>query len=364
MEDLYKTVPKTFGMPPGSLIYSGKNIESDVTITITDYNSKPDLFDEKVIVISKNDDIETKIINLINPDPDIVRWIDVIGVNRIDIIEKIGNTFGIHPLHLEDILTVQNRPKMDEDENYLFFILKTMVWNDKIKDVEFEQDSIIMGSNWVITFQEIKNQLFMPVHERIKSNKGRIRSMDSDYLLYTLIDNIVDNYFVVLENIGGTLEDLEDELISDTSREKLKVLYKLKRENIALRNYVWPLREIVGSLQKNEYSLIKHKTLPYLRDVYDHIIQVIDTIENFRDIASGMLDIYLTSISNKTNETMKVLTIISTIFIPLTFLAGVYGMNFDFMPELRTPVGYPILWIVMITIAALLMYWFKRKNWI
>jgi magnesium transporter len=240
-----------------------------------------------------------------------------------------------------------------------------ITYDDSLEDIVIEQVSLVLGKNFVISFQEgIKGDIFDPLRDRIRTDKGKIRKMGSDYLAYGLMDAIVDNYFFILEKIGDKIEDLEDELIANPTKETLQIIHKLKRKLIFLRKSVWSLREVINTLVRGDSSLIQDSTDIYFRDIYDHTIQVIDTIETFRDIVSGMLDIYLSSISNKMNEIMKVLTIMSTIFIPLTFLAGIYGMNFEFMPELKWHWGYPGLWCVMLFTSILMLINFKFRKWI
>jgi len=229
-----------------------------------------------------------------------------------------------------------------------------------------EQVSLILGPNFVISFQEEgkEGDLFEVVRERLRSSKGKLRKMGADYLLYALLDAIVDGYFVILERLGERIEVLEEELLANPSQLTLQNIHTMKREMIFLRKSVWPLREVISGLQRGESPLITETTGPYLRDVYDHTIQVIDAVESFRDMLAGMLDIYLSSISNRLNEVMKLLTIIATIFIPLTFIVGVYGMNFKLMPELEWRWGYPAVWLVMVVVAGLMLAFFRRKRWL
>ena len=293
-----------------------------------------------------------------------VTWINIDGLHSIETIEKIGKHFELHPLILEDILNTGQRPKCEDYEKCLFMVLKMLRYNDEDNSVRSEQVSLVLGQNFVISFQEAVGDVFEQVRDRIRNAKGRIRKMAADYLAYTLIDSIVDNYFLILERIGEQIESMEEELIAKPSDKTVRMIHSLKRELIFLRKSVWPLRELINSLQKTESSLITDSTEPYLRDVYDHTIQVIDTIESFRDMVSGMLDIYLSSISNQMNAVMKVLTIIATIFIPLTFIAGIYGMNFKYMPELEWRWGYGLVLLVMIAIAVIMLIYFRRKKWL
>jgi len=286
------------------------------------------------------------------------------GIHQVEVLELLGECFGLHPLVLEDILNTDQRPKMEDFSEYIFVVLKTFSYNDQSDEVEPEQISLILGPSLVLSFQERAGDVFDPIRERIRNGKGRIRRMGADYLAYALLDSIVDHYFIVLEQVGEDVEFLEEELVTNPTPETLQTIHNLKREMIFLRKSVWPLREVIGALERGESSLIKESTGIYLRDVYDHTIQVIDTIETFRDMISGMLDIYLSSVSNRMNEVMKVLTIIATIFIPLTLVAGIYGMNFQYMPELGWRWGYPIVWLVMLVIGAVMLVYFRRKKWL
>jgi len=239
-----------------------------------------------------------------------------------------------------------------------------LYYEDKANEINYEQVSIIFGQNFVISFQEKEGDVFNPIRERIRTNKGRIRKMGADYLAYSLIDAIVDSYFNIIEKLGENIEDIEDTMIANPTPETLRAIHKLRRKMISLRKSVWPLREVVSAFERSDSSLIEESTRIYLKDVYDHTIQVIDTVETFRDMLSGMLDIYLSSISNKMNEIMKVLTIIATIFIPLTFIVGVYGMNFEYMPELKWRWSYPFIWFVMLMVGFSMLIYFRKKKWI
>jgi magnesium transporter len=293
-----------------------------------------------------------------------VTWINIDGVHQADIIEKIGKQFDIHPLILEDIMNTEQRPKIEDFEKYLFIVLKMLYTNNKNGEIQSEQVSLVVGPNYVISFQEKEGDVFDPIRERIRTGKGRVRRMGPDYLAYALIDAIVDNYFVVLEKVGEKIEDVEELLIMDPSPQVLKEIHSLKRKLLFLRKSVWPLREVINILERGECSLVKKATIIFLRDVYDHTIQVIETIEVYREMLSEMIDAYLSSISNKTNEIVKVLTIIATIFIPLTFIASIYGMNFTWMPEIEWPEGYHMVLVVMAIIGVMMIVYFRRKKWI
>ena len=342
------------GLPPGTLIHIGERKAEKTRIRILDYNEAQ--FEEK----------EAKTVEECFPfkDKPTVTWINIDGIHQVDIIEKLGSYFGLHPLLLEDILNTEQRPKMEDFGDYIFVVLKMLYPGDNKEDTEAEQVSLIFGSNFVISFQEREGDVFDPLRDRIRKHKGRIRQAGSDYLAYALLDAIVDNYFLILENVGEKIEDTEQRLATNPNPETLMFIHELKKEMIFLRKSIWPLREVISGLERCESPLIHESTGTYLRDVYDHTIQIIDTVESFRDMISGMLDIYLSSISNKMNAVMKVLTIFASIFIPLTFFAGVYGMNFNYLPELEWRWGYFGFWGVVILAAGSMVFYFKRKKWL
>lgn len=354
MPRLVKERSKKAGLPPGTLIHIGEKMRERTTTTILDY-------DEQHL---QEQEIKTVDECLPFKDKPTVTWVNVDGIHQVEVLEKLGDCFGLHPLVVEDILNTDQRPKMEDFGDYIFIVLKMLYYSDKDNEVVTEQISLILGPNFVISFQEREGDVFNPVRERIRSEKGRIRKMGADYLAYVLVDSIVDNYFITLEKLGERIEFLEDELVTNPKPETVQTIHDLKREMILLRKSVWPLREVVSGLERGESPLIKEPTRIYLRDIYDHTIQVIDAVETFRDMLSGMLDIYLSSISNRMNEIMKVLTIIATIFIPLTFIAGVYGMNFRYMPELERPWAYPMVWLIMLAIGVLMLIYFRRKRWL
>lgn len=299
-----------------------------------------------------------------------ITWINIDGLHEVDAIEKIGRHFNMHPLIMEDIANTGQRPKLEVSENHLFFVLKMLYCDPASREIKSEQCSFVVANNYVISFQERAGDVFDPVRERIRKTEPRIRFMHSDYLVYALIDAIVDGYFSVLETLSERIESMEPLLVEDPRPEHLETIHELKRELIFMRKAVWPLREAVGGLERLESGLIKDETRLYLRDLYEHTIQVIDTVEIFRDMVSGLLDIYMSGVSNKMNQVMKVLTIIATIFIPLGFLAGVYGMNFDTssspfnMPELALRYGYLLFWGLAVLIGVGLFLFFKRKGWL
>ncbi len=341
------------GSSPGELVHVGERKIEAPLVTVIDYDA--DTFLEKPVQAVED--------CFAFRDTATVTWINVDGVHDPAVIEKIGTHFGLHPLVLEDIMNTSQRPKLEDLGETLFLALKMIQFDPSGTDVEIEHLSLILGRNFVLSFQEQPGDMFDPVRERIRRGKGRIRKMGSDYLVYSLIDAVVDHYFVVMEKLGEGVEELEDELVANPRKETLHRIHSLKREMIFLRKSVWPLREMVAGMERAECPLIRETTDIFLRDVYDHTIQVLDNIEAFRDMLSGMLETYLSSISNRMNEVMKVLTIISTIFIPLTFLAGVYGMNFEHMPELRWKFGYFLVWGIMLAVGGIMALFFKRKKW-
>ena len=293
-----------------------------------------------------------------------VVWLNIDGVHQPEIIEQVGKNFGLHPLVAEDIASTGQRPKMEDFDDYIFVVVRMFRFDGEEGETKSEQISIILGADFVISFQEREGDVFDAIRERLRNNKGKIRKLGADYLAYALIDAIVDNYFMILENLGEAVEDIEDRLVTNPTSETLQTIHDLKREMIYLRKSVWPLREVINRMERSESPLINKSTFVYLRDVYDHTIQIMDAVDTFRDMLSGMLDIYLSSVSNRMNEVMKVLTVIATIFIPLTFVAGIYGMNFKFMPELDLTWSYPAVLVLMLVVALLMVMFFRRKKWI
>ena len=343
---------KKAGLPPGTLVYIGKERQEKVNIDVIDYTEsqlqeiRPSAVEECLAFSGKPT----------------VTWINVTGVHDTDVIEKIGKQFGLHSLVMEDIVNTKQRPKIEAYENCLFMVLKMLFFNEK-NETRAEQVSLVLGRNFVISFQETERDVFEHVRQRIRQ-QGSIRKMGSDYLVYALIDAIVDNYFAILEKIGGTIENVENEIMKNPGKETMGRVHALKRDLIYLRKSVWPLREVISSMERGGSGLVKEHTAIYLRDVYDHTIRVIETIETFRDMVSGMVDVYLSSVSNRTNEVMKVLTIIATIFMPLTFIVGIYGMNFENMPELGWRWGYLAVWLTIMAVSLSMLAYFRKKKWV
>ncbi|MFO1519023.1 MAG: magnesium/cobalt transporter CorA [bacterium] len=356
MERYLKKRSKKAGLPPGSLVHIGSQRTEPVEITVFHYDEGK--FEEKKI----------ESVSELKSDPNDtgVTWINVDGVHQMGILEEIGKIFKIHPLVLEDIANTDQRPKMENFDDYLYLVARMLFYRDDNRDsVSSEQVSVVLGKNFVLSFQEVEEgDVFDHIRTMIRQSKGPIRKMGADYLAYSILDSIIDHYFLILEKFGERLELLEEELVTNPCPQTLKVLHGLKREMIFLRRSVWPLREVVSGLERSQSPLIKPATLFYLRDIYDHTIQVIDTVETYRDMLSGMLDIYLSSLSNRMNEVMKVLTIFATLFMPITFIVGVYGMNFHHMPELSWEYGYPAVWGVMILVVLAMVFYFRRKKWI
>ncbi|MEO6166255.1 MAG: magnesium/cobalt transporter CorA [Chitinophagales bacterium] len=344
---------KAAGLAPGKVIYIGEDRHEKVNISVIDYDvnhyeERTSLTVEECVKY-KNTETST--------------WINVDGIHQTDIIEKVGKLFGINTLVLEDVVNTNSRPKIDDFKDYAFIIIKMLTYDKEKHNLNIEQVSLVLGRNFVISFQENEGDLFDTIRVRLRDSDSRIRKYGSDYLTYCLMDKIVDEYFIIIESMGTELQDMEEEVSGDPTREFLRRYNDLKQNGIFLRKSVWPLREVINYMLRGDVSLIKTEVLPYYRDLYDHTIQVIDTTETYRDLFSDIMDLYLSTLSLKMNEVMKVLTIISTIFIPLTFIAGVYGMNFKIMPELEWKYGYYIVWGVMLSVALLMIFYFKRKKW-
>jgi len=353
LESLSKTSEKT-GLPPGSLIHVGEVLEAQSRISLIDYNKEH--IDERQIQ-SIDEILQYK-------ETDSVTWVIVEGLAEVDIVEKIGNMFDIHPLVLEDILHTHQRPKLDEYDDYLYIVLKCLVSEKESFSVNYEQVSLLVLKNFVFMFKEKVDELLHPVLKHIRNSQGRIRGLGPDYLMYTILDTIVDQNFILMDTLDDSVTSLEDKVYSDTSQNILYAIQRLKREVISIRRNVSPIRELLAGLLRSDSELIHESTHLYLADVSDHTIHIIESIESYRDILSGLIEIYISNVSNKMNEVMKVLTVFASIFIPLTFLAGVYGMNFEYMPELKWKWAYPTLWIAFVVITVVALVYFKRKRWL
>jgi magnesium transporter len=353
MADTTKISTKT-GLPPGTLVHIGEKRTGKVKVTAIRYNEE--FYEEREIEEFRECPVR---------DDSTVTWLNIDGVHQLELVEKVGSCFGLHPLTLEDIVNTSQFPKLEDYEDYLFIVLKMIYYDEKENEIDVEQVSLCLGSNFVVSFQEETGRdVFDPLRERLRRGKGRTRKMGADYLAYSLLDAIVDSYFAILEKLGESIEELEEEVVTNPGEETIRELHQFKREMIFLRKSVWPLREVIGRMQRGESRFINESIHIFLRDVYDHTIRIVETIETYRDILSGMLDIYLSSVSNRTNSVMKVLTIIATIFMPLTFLAGLYGMNFKYMPELDLHWGYPALLVVMAAIVISMLVYFRIKKWL
>jgi magnesium transporter len=343
------------GLPPGAIVHVGDVHQDDTKISVFNYNidgiEEPPFESLEQLLDYKNNDRVT--------------WVVVEGLSNADFIGKIGDIFDIHPLVIEDILTTHQRPKFEEYDHYVYMVLKSLSSDSKQFTVQDEQISILLLDHFVFTFKEKSDDLFVPVIQRIKTSKGYFRSMGADYLTYAILDVIVDNLFILIDALDETTLTLEDSLMTDEpTRVTLVLIQRLKRELIQIRRFVSPLRELMAGMLRSDSELIQEKTHIYLRDVSDHAIRIIESIESYQNILAGLLDIYISSISNKMNEVMKVLTVFASIFIPLTFIAGVYGMNFTDIPELHWKWGYPAIWGVFITITVALLIYFKKKKWL
>jgi magnesium transporter len=341
-------------LPPGTLVYTGSAPVEKPRLTLIKYNR------ETIQEIALENLAQFRQ----HADKDSIVWINVEGLSDIEAVETIGAEFGVHPLVLEDILHTSQRPKFEDNDDYIFVVARMLGMESGDLKINSEQVSFIIGKNFMITFQEYPGDVFEPVRNRIRHGKGQIRKMGVDYLAYALLDGIVDNYFVVMETLGEEAEVLENELVTSVSETIRQRIYTMKRLMINLRRSVWPLREVISAMERSESGIVSKRTRVYIRDLYDHTIQVIDTVESLRDVASGMLDTYLSVVSNRMNEVMKVLTIMATIFIPLTFIAGVYGMNFEYMPELHYVWAYPATLLVMVAVSIGMLLFFRKRKWI
>ncbi len=342
------------GLPPGTIVHVGTQPAGPPILSVIDY-------DEQEYTERTGVDMDACLASLRTPS---MTWINVAGLNDPAMIEELGQALGLHPLVLEDVANTKQRPKVEDYEGYFFIVLKMLEYDQDTGAVRVEQVSLVLGDNYLISFQEDASDVFDPVRTRLRNAAGRLRKFAADYLAYALIDAIVDNYFVILELIGDEIEEIEEQVAEHPENQPLPSIYRLKREMIALRRAVWPLREVLAVLQHSESPLIRPGTIVYLRDVYDHTIQIMDTVESVRDLLSGMLDVYLSVLSHRMNEIVKVLTIFSTIFIPLTFLAGVYGMNFQHFPEIGWKYGYGLFWLACGGLAAVMLLYFRRKRWL
>ncbi|MEW6330761.1 MAG: magnesium/cobalt transporter CorA [Pseudomonadota bacterium] len=342
------------GLPPGTAVHIGEKKSERTRIQLLHY-------DAAQVTESELEGVEEGAV--LRPGTG-VTWIHVTGVHDVALLDRLGRGFGLHPLVLEDISNTDQRPKFEDYGDYIYVVLKMLHDGIPGQEIKAEQVSVIFGRDFVLSFEEAAPTVFEPVRERIRSGRARARERGADYLAYSLLDAVVDNYFSLLEQVGERMEELHGALLASPSPRMQQNLHQLRREMVLLRKSVWPLREVLGGLERGQSGLIGKETYIYLRDVYDHTVHVIDTIETFRDMIGGLMDIYLMSLSNRMNEIMKVLTIIATIFMPLTFIAGVYGMNFRYLPELEWSWGYPLALLLMALVAGGMLLFFRRKKWI
>lgn len=345
---------KKAGLDPGTLIHLGRPKVGATRVELLRY-------DEGSLDARELASLDQCLVKREGPG---VTWINVDGLGNLDVLQHFGNCYGIHLLVLEDILATDQRPKAVDYGDYLYVVLKMVALEGTGAELRSEQVSMVLGPNYLVSFQEgLEGDVFEQVRVRLRNEKSRLRLMGPDFLLHALLDLIVDHYFLVLEKLAERIEEIEDELIEKPSTATVQAIYLLKRQMLFLHKTVWPLREVVSGLQRRESPLIQDATVIYLRDLYDHTVQVLDTLETLRDMLSGMLDIYLSSVSNRLNEVMKVLTIIATIFMPLSFIVGWYGMNFKMMPELEWSYGYPSVLLFCLAISSGMLVYFRRKRW-
>jgi magnesium transporter len=352
---LMKDHSKKKGLPPGTLLHIGDAKQGKATVILMEYAA--DRFFEKH---------ECYIQDFLRTIPqDTVTWYNIEGVHDINLIETVGRELGLHCLTLEDIVHTGQRAKFEDYGDYLFIVLKMLRYNKEKHQLQNQQVSMVLGKGYLMTFEEANWDVFEIVREHIRKKQGQIVHHGCDYLAYALIDAIVDHYFEILEHFGDLMEELEQELLSHPTNETLNKIHHMKRDFVLLRKSIWPLREVLSQLQSDRSALLTPETQLHVRDVLDHTIQVIDALESSRDLVSGMLEIYLSSVSNKMNSIMKVLTLIATIFIPLTFVTGIFGMNFETMPELRKSWMYPWgFWIIIAVLSSCMVVYFRKRRWL
>jgi magnesium transporter len=340
------------GLPPGTLVHIGERKTDKVTVTVFHYS------------VAGCEEMEPGQVELLSPPADkSIIWVNVGGVHNVDLVGTLGKQFFLHPLLLEDVTNTDQRPKLDDYDSYLFLVLKMLSLTER-KELAVEQVSLVLGEGYVISFQENGTDVFHPVRERLRGGKGRLRQSGADYLLYALVDAIVDQYFAVLEAAGEKIEALQHSVVDDPKPETLNHIHALKRQLLFLRRAVWPLRDVMNNLSRSDCRLLQQPTKVFFRDVYDHVVQIVDTIETLREMVSASLDIYLSSVSYRLNAVMRVLTVITTISMPLSFIASIYGMNFEYMPELRSRWGYPVVLIVMTVVGVGMLALFRKKRWL
>ncbi len=354
------------GLPPGAVVFTGHEKTAPVTLSVLNYA-------EDYVHEATDVSIDTALQQRDAPGPS---WINIDGIHDVAIVQALGDHFGLHPLIQEAIVHTGQRPKLEVYDDHVYIVLKMLSLSspgdlDSDDDpaayapqLQAEQVSLVVGANWLLCFHEDPGDVFDPVRERIRSRLGRVRKVGTDYLAYALVDVIIDHYFIVLEHLGNRIEALEDDVLAGAATGTQEKINAVRRDLVTMRRMTWPVREILSQMERLESDVWSEETRPFVRDAYDHAVQVLDLVESLRDVVGGLTDLYMTSLSNRMNEIMKVLTIIGTIFIPLTFVAGIYGMNFDYMPELRIWWMYPTMWAVMIATAGGLLLYFRRNDWI
>ena len=344
---------KKVGKAPGTITYMGHREAAESKVTIVEYT---DTYHE----IHYPGDIGQIVAH---KDPPTISWVNIVGLSDETFIEKVGAHFGLNPLILEDIVNTQQRPKIDEFEDYIFGAFRMLYVNDD-NELVGEHVALVLMKNCVLVFQELDEDVFNGVRDRLSAKSGRIRTRDSDYLFFALLDSIIDNYFVVLENVGHKIEVLEEEVYENPNREVARRIQQLKKEVLKIRQWIYPVKELVGRLIDSESSLIHKDTKLFLRDAHDHSYEINESLQIYREMTMSLMEMYMSNMSNKMNEVMKVLTIMASIFIPLTFIAGIYGMNFDHMPELHWEYGYYLVWGIMIALFVIMLIYFKKKHWL
>jgi magnesium transporter len=354
MVRIFHRISKPHAQAPGTIEFTGEQVMERALVKLIDYDKNQ--FEEREL-----DDFHEC---FPYRETETISWINVYGLHETEMLREFGETFKLHPLVMEDIVNTHQRPKMEDYGDYIYIVCRMLSMDESGTRLVSEQISLVLGPNFVLSFQERPGDVLEPVRERLRRGKGRIRSSGSGYLCYTLLDAVVDHYFSVLETFGEQIESLEGELLDNPGLEALQRIHHIKREIVLLRRAVWPMREIVSKLDREENSLIPEHVTPYLRDLYDHVIQVADAVDSFRDILSGLQDLYMSSVSNRMNEVMKVLTIFASIFVPLTFVAGIYGMNFAHMPELGWSWSYPVFWGVIVCLIIGMLVFFRRRKWL
>ena len=349
-----KRQSKSRGLPPGALVLIGDEHEGPAIITLIEYNAEA-VREEKKIQLAEA--LESR-------NNSSISWVNIDGLQDISAVQKAGQVLDLHPLVMEDILNTEQRPKVEFHESYIFLSFKMLVYDELKAQVRAEQVSLILGSNYVVSFQEVPGDLFEPVRERLRKYIGKIRERGADYLAYSLMDVVVDHYFSIVEHLGDYIEKLEDVMLAEPEEEQLSKVHRLKKDVLYLKRTIQPFKDAVDKLYADQSDLVRDLTRRFLTDIQDHLHQVLDTLDSYKDVDSSLKDIYLSALSVKMNNVMKVLTIMASIFIPLTFLAGVYGMNFKYIPELDWKYSYPVFWVVNIAVVVGMLIYFKRKDWL